>query len=795
MLISPPFLPQRNANQSDEAWLDAAMRQPAGRLANTGAPEGSYPVSNQFAWHNGLHLQGQPGTDGHTAVRAIADGVVIYVAQPKESNTSPADPQNYNPFADSPAWTDNGCIIIRHTTEIGANDGQPTEIIYFSLVTHLCQIARITPTGQTSPRTLQAGDRVWRKDEIGRAGQIYGHSGQIHVEICLDDANLTRLIGRRPAWFAPDNIPVPAADGRIDAVFGSIWFYLPASTPTSATRPQTHQRTITQSTLGEPLWLQMAYDQGHCSFTSHSAIGHSFAQPRQDNVEYDLYSEAHRRHSSLPQAVRARSSPSGWYELLRFGRNLGRGPAQTDKDPLPADVAHWREIPGPNGQSIWADLNAEGTYKFSDADFLPICGWNFVDDDTSPDDQRCDSDSLKNLVADSDTQLPGRLETANLTLRLGDVNVAQKLRRLVCRFPSELDQATINSRYAFVREIQPFVENPDAWAHFESHLNAITFAALPPEYTSATWRLHPGEFISLLRKCAWLSRSELQQLVPSHAIRTGTYRDHQGRERAGVFWEATPAATLINGHRQPLNRMLRKYGVNTPLRQAGFFGNSVQETTWLRTLTEGGGAGYWYAPWYGRGFLQLTHPENYIGYWRWRGRIVPAALEQALNAASQTANVSRSNAGLQDAQFPALTPEMRTWRQNIEGQPEPSTGEALNSASDSAGYYWLKTDMARFSDEPNTQILERQVVATINTQGRSMGNHTYYRSQGFWRVSAAVNLPARINDTNYTGLNGFDSRCSAYGVALAVLTEQFFPDAQGQATLLYPEGYVRGARR
>ena len=199
MLISPPFLPQRNANQSDEAWLDVAMTQPTGQLANTGAPEGSYPVSNQFAWHNGLHLQGQPGTDGHTVVRAIADGVVIYVAEPRERNTSPTDPQNYNPFDDTPAWTDNGCIIIRHTAEIGANNGQPTEIIYFSLVTHLCQIARITPTGQTSPRTLQAGDRVWRKDEIGRAGQIYGHSGQIHFEICLDDANLTRLIGRPPA--------------------------------------------------------------------------------------------------------------------------------------------------------------------------------------------------------------------------------------------------------------------------------------------------------------------------------------------------------------------------------------------------------------------------------------------------------------------------------------------------------------------------------------------------------------------------------------------------------------------
>ncbi|SIQ80886.1 Predicted chitinase [Aromatoleum tolulyticum] len=629
MLISPPFLPQRNANQSDEAWLGAAMTQPTGQLANTGAPEGSYPVSNQFAWHNGLHLQGQQGTDGHTVVRAIADGVVIYVAQPREGNTSPADPQNYNPFEDTPAWTDNGCIIIRHTTEIGANGGQPTEIVYFSLVTHLCQIARITPTGQTSPRILQAGDRVWRKDEIGRAGQIYGHSGQIHFEICLDDANLTRLIGRRPAWVAPDNIPAPTADGRIDAVFGSIWFYLPASTPTSATRPQTHQRTITQSTLGEPLWLQMTYDRGHCSFTSHSAIGRRFPQPRQDNVEYDLYSEAHRRHNTLPQAVRARSSPSGWYELLRFGRNLGRGAAQADKDPLPTDVAHWREIPGPNGQSIWADLNAEGTYKFSDADFLPICGWNFIDDDPSPDDQRCDSNNLKNLIADSDTQRTGRLETANLAPRLGDVNVALKLRRLVCRFPSELDQTTINSRYAFVRELQPFAENADAWTNFEQHLRAISFPDLPTEYTAAAWRLHPAEFISVMRMSGWLSRTELERIYPNN------YEQKSGRV-INTAPNALDDATRER-FRHAINLCIRKYLVHQhPSRLSHFFGQGAEESRTLTMMSErrsesscnqlyGGrmgndqpGDGYLFR---GRGMKQITGKYNYSEYWVYRGWI------------------------------------------------------------------------------------------------------------------------------------------------------------------------------
>lgn len=76
------------------------------------------------------------------------------------------------------------------------------------------------------------------------------------------------------------------------------------------------------------------------------------------------------------------------------------------------------------------------------------------------------------------------------------------------------------------------------------------------------------------------------------------------------------------------------------------------------------------------------------------------------------------------------------------------------------------------------------------SQGRSQGNRIYYRSQAFWQVSASVNLPGAANRTNFTGLNGFDSRCCAYGVAIAVLTEMKFPDAQGRATLEYPEGYT-----
>ena len=92
----------------------------------------------------------------------------------------------------------------------------------------------------------------------------------------------------------------------------------------------------------------------------------------------------------------ATSSPSGWYELLRFRRNMST-------DPLPANAAYWRRTPTDVG-TVWTDLNAPGTGKFSDADFPAFKGWNCFDDDPSPDNQRCDSIELKRLIRDH--QLP-----------------------------------------------------------------------------------------------------------------------------------------------------------------------------------------------------------------------------------------------------------------------------------------------------------------------------------------------------------------------------------------------------
>jgi predicted chitinase len=838
MLISPPFLTVAQGN--NDSHEDYVAKNMLGGTPGNGA----FPVSFEFKWHGGIHLDAP-----NDLVRAIADGTVKYLRRPR-MDCRPDDPLDYYK-----GWTSDGVVVIEHKTEIGEN----VEVTFYSVYMHLSAIAS----------GVKGGQPIYRKDEIGRAGYVYGEPNKFHFDICCDDANLAKLIGRNTGKLDISR------DGRTNSLWGDMYFALPAGTvilstdmvaaqkamnrtaaaaaqaqakatdlaakatkaqqdataaataaagaPGNAalaqkktqtanaastaqnaatdaqTKATTTQADATQAandyarmcqagpmyssaqpvsqaaptyTTTQPLFVGMRYEYGNCTLTTYKESGEVVGKVATKEYEYGLYKEA----TDLYPAC-----ASGGYELLRFGRVLG-------PDALsPADAAHWRRISYPGHGEGWVDLRPDAIKKFSDADFPHWRGWTLIDDDTKI-DSRCDSEALRAIVLSDGNSCVDDISHAPQRLMAADIQA--KLKKTICKIPSEWDITDIDARWGWLKQDKPEDFSPllnkcmtdEAFGKLKAHIQALAFWGSAGMSPNPYWYFEPREFIAIFRQCGWLSAQEFSQLVPSHAIRTSNQ----------VLWESVTG--LSNGpnsvggrYRNPLNAMMRKYGICTPMRQASFFGNAVQETAWLSKLAEGNGNATWYAPWYGRGSLQLTNPENYCNYWGWRGRVVNSTLRQALvgaySAIAALPPAQRTNAPLQDNNFQLLTAQIITWRADVAGSTTAgATPEQLFAPTDSAGFYWVKTGMARYADQPHN--LQRHVVNTNH------GQKTYYRSQAFWQVSATVNLPNAVNNPNFAGLNGFDSRCCAYGVALAVVAEVLFADAQSNPTLWYPEGYT-----
>ncbi|WP_082160844.1 MULTISPECIES: peptidoglycan DD-metalloendopeptidase family protein [Burkholderia] len=217
MLISYPFL-RAPKPKTDEAQDEGAV----GLGEKSG--KGAFPVSHQFGWHGGVHLVAPGGDANPEPVRAIADGEIVYArpSAPKPKTTPTGEERDANPLYYYAGWTSNGVVILRHRTEIG----EGVEVVFYSIYQHLSTVAKAD---------WKSGDKVYRKDPIGKAGDIYGKSNRIHFEIVADKANVERLMGR-----SEGNLEV--AEGRRSCVWGDMHIVIPAGVPLYAVNPRTETR-------------------------------------------------------------------------------------------------------------------------------------------------------------------------------------------------------------------------------------------------------------------------------------------------------------------------------------------------------------------------------------------------------------------------------------------------------------------------------------------------------------------------------------------------------------------------
>ncbi len=646
MIISPPFLGDRDPNDTDEQWIAKCMKGDA-------PGHGTFPVSFNMCWHGGLHLEAPTQNGAPAPVRAIADGEVVYHRDgDDQENPNPLHPQNYSDTPGVAKWTDKGVVVIKHTTDIGTGE-HATNVVYYSIYTHL---KGKVETG------AHKGKKIYRKDKIGTAGKIYGEANRIHFEIVCNDDNLRKLIGR-PGTQAEVNT---TAHGRSDSVFGEIYFQLPGgthfyatkpadsvTTPPSATNPPVYtveednsfyvgmryragdgpaaQRgdvfflAYTNRTIevGEPAYFSPLQAGGTRapSKLPQPATANKPATPEAYELEYKLYERA--TEIAAAQPTDSRPAPSAIYEMLRFGRVIDT----VNETAVPSTVPNWQKVAYSATESGWVNLNATDIQIYSDADFPHWAGWTVLNDDGHAEDSRCEASKLKLWVmhpADKDGNKI--VSPVELEERLKASWVKKRLEKTIAQFPSDWvdTDADVNAQWNWLTDraqaetvmIDPMSE--DDFNLFKAHIKALGWwsaAAIPEaDLARSHWHLQPRGFVATLSRCGWMSVNELSQCLPRKNLHL-----------QGTTWQPQTIASWATASSRMtrwvahLNLAMRKYSVSSSKQRiAHFIAQVIEESGYFQYVKEGAGETASYAPWYGRGLIQLTHLTNYQKYGEYR---------------------------------------------------------------------------------------------------------------------------------------------------------------------------------
>jgi hypothetical protein len=808
MIISPPFLPASGLASNDASNPDPMMDAvDQFEICHHGV----YPVAFDRRFHGGIHLD--PG-EQHEPVRAIADGdVVAYRVCKNAISDGATDSTTGQPALNSNA----GFVLLKHMTDTG--DGRT--ITYYSLYMHLLDMTAQEqfapqpndPSETGSPDAMpkwlldtaggkdgvvQPGGtkKVYRKDMLGYVGQHQGVR-HLHFEIFMADDDFT-------GWFDQEGHQVQLGEKNpvqptSSDYWGHTYFvihgpqnFMAQPAGMSATWfPQLPGGSIGEhDTLYVEAWFNKGrrYTQawidrgnsGHVTLLTKAPVADPYDNETRQ-YEYDLYDRAVALYSACP---------SEGYEMLRFGRILSRSVAA---GPAPAT---WVAVPfDENGTQGYIDIAPDAIIKLSDADFPFFKDWQKVNEDNTPFDHNglCGYDELCRLTGVADPQATFGMiqpleydknnDNAAIQQLAGYVQNAEgirdKLRGLACKAYSEWDPSNNDARYQGLNDPNGFFgkqkdTNPNGYTKFIEFLSKFQFLDKTSLVGQKLWYLHPLALIRHFRKCGWLSKKEMLQLIPAFVIR----KPGSNNSPSQGVWEQPNlafASSLLDRFGLNLNNSMRKFKLDTPSRQACFIANATQETGWFRYLTEGNrsdNATDLHNGWFGRGFLQLTNPNgnmgggnnNYYKYFKFLGR------------------------------HPTLPPgpQELQWRNEV--------GRDFYNASHSAGVYWVWSakSMPTADNQSRPQVDSANKYAdalginerrTIRTNA---GTKVWYYNQSFTNCAAAVNYPGATGQ-NPPNMNGLVDRSTSFTNALIVLTDIPIFKGPNHEDLTWPENFTRRA--
>lgn len=599
---------------------------------------GSYPMGKNRFWHGGVHIH---PSDRTTPIRAIADGeVVAYRYDETDATDAYFDKAPYS----------RSFVLLKHEAELGQTTLGTAKLTFYSLYMHL------RPWGEVKGRTgAQAVNflvqTVAEHARLGKDGQpvldkhkrpvvVKAHDESVapSADGACHGGNGCKQVRRGDilgyCGSIPDNMTTPSRGIHFEIFFDNVAFLDNAMKTVWGRCTLTCELNVLEELQTKEVVavdpakpLTLAKDESGNGFEKIIAGKHSYwvSDDQISSVDVDAPDPRNKKQTIKQRQHHANAKELHCYRKspVKNQKTLAKGTSIVPwLDPWMKagefreeiiDGKRWVQlyVPGTN-DLYWAEKSA---IKYtSDADWPDFhkleehglfSSDGFIDDDgiqklfNAYEKDRADK-NLNALAADED-----------------------KLRHLITRHPTEWSKQDISKRFVRVtqEDFGAAKLTPEQFTKLTAHIERLSFWEQVPGLPPATmlWHAHPVKFIEQLAKCMWLSKNELELIYPENsgageAISHGTPEDVREKYRLDI------------------NKCCYRYGVNSRLRQAHFFGQGAIESRSLNLMLEtadgtkyenkkdlgncqpGDGPRF-----KGRGFKQLTGRYNYSEYWCFKG--------------------------------------------------------------------------------------------------------------------------------------------------------------------------------